>query len=134
MKRTKILYWIFTGLMAAAMLFSSFSNIMVDPMAVELFAKIGQPKFMVPFLGWAKILGVLTILLPVNWRIKEWAYAGLMFDVLGATYSFIAIGEPVQNWAPMFVFIMLIAASYYFHIRLQKQKQTENLNVSASVI
>ena len=134
MKKIKITYWVFTILMAAAMIFSSVGMVIVQPDSVALFKQIGFPAYMLPFIGWAKILGVAAILIPGNWRIKEWAYAGLAFDVLGAIYAFISIGSPVSNWAPMFVFVLLIAASYYFHLRLQIEKQTENLNVSASAI
>ena len=134
MKKTKILYWIFTGLMAIAMIFSSINMAFPNPDTVKLFNQIGFPEYMIPFIGWAKIIGVLAILIPGNWRIKEWAYAGLAFDVIGAIYCFASIGLPVTDWAPMFVFVLLIAASYYFHVKLQKQKQAENLNLSASVI
>ncbi|RYD73825.1 MAG: DoxX family protein [Sphingobacteriales bacterium] len=134
MKKTKILYWVFTGLMAAAMIFSSVGMVVIQPESVALFKQIGFPEYMLPFIGWAKILGVLAILIPNNWRVKEWAYAGLTFDVLGAIYAFISIGLPASDWAAMFVFLFLIAASYYFHLRLQKQKQAENLNVNQSVI
>ncbi len=134
MKKTKIAYWVFTVLMAAAMIFSSVGMVSPNPDSVNLFNQIRFPEYMIPFIGWAKIIGVLVVLIPGNWRIKEWAYAGLTFDVIGAMYCFMAIGLPFTDWAPMFVFVLLIAASYYFHLRLQKQKQTENLNLSASVI
>jgi hypothetical protein len=134
MKKIKITYWVFTILMAAAMIFSSVGMVIVQPDSVALFKQIGFPAYMLPFIGWAKILGVAAILIPGNWRIKEWAYAGLAFDVLGAIYAFISIGSPVTEWAAMFVFVLLIAGSYYFHLRLQKEKQTENLNVSTSAI
>ncbi|MFD1407335.1 DoxX family protein [Kroppenstedtia eburnea] len=41
----------------------------------------------------AKLMGVIAILVPGFPRIKEWAYAGLTFDLAGATYTFIAIGS-----------------------------------------
>jgi hypothetical protein len=42
-------------------------------------------------ISWAKIIGVVAILIPgLNKTIKEWAYAGLFFDLLAATYSGVA--------------------------------------------
>jgi hypothetical protein len=116
MKKINILYWVFTGLFAALMLFSSFSNIVTAPEAVELLkTKLGYPIYIIPFLGVAKLLGAITILIPRFPRLKEWAYAGLMFDLIGATYSSFAIGEP--GAAFMFIFVALGFASYYFYRR-----------------
>jgi len=116
MKKINILYWVFTGLFAALMIFSSFSNIVTAPEAVELIkAKLGYPTYIIPFLGVAKLLGSITILIPRFPRLKEWAYAGLMFDLIGATYSSFAIGE--AGAAFMLIFVALGFASYYFYRR-----------------
>ena len=53
---------------------------------------------MITFLDVAKILGVIAILIPGYPRLKEWAYAGLAFDLIGATYAQIAKGYPAANW------------------------------------
>src|SRR5882762_1506351 len=90
MKKTKILYWIITGLFSAFMLFSAIPDIMVVPDAITFMNHLGYPIYIIPFLGVAKLLGVIAILIPGFPRIKEWAYAGLFFDLIGATYSVIA--------------------------------------------
>jgi hypothetical protein len=46
------------------------------------------------FLGTAKILGVIAVLVPGAGRLKEWAYAGLIFDITGALYSHLSVGDP----------------------------------------
>ncbi|HEY5745214.1 MAG TPA: DoxX family protein [Chryseolinea sp.] len=116
MKKINILYWVFTGLFAALMIFSSFSNIVTAPDAVELIkAKLGYPTYIIPFLGVAKLLGSIAILIPRFPRLKEWAYAGLMYDLIGATYSSFAIGE--AGAAFMVIFIAMGFASYYFYRR-----------------
>ena len=91
MKKTKILYWIITGLFAAFMLFSAIPDIMVVPDAVTMVSDgLGYPKYIIPFLGVAKLSGAIAILIPGLNRLKEWAYAGLFFDLAGATYSAIS--------------------------------------------
>lgn len=93
MKKTNILYWTFTGIFGAFMMFSAIPDIMVVPDAVTMVSdQLGYPKYIIPFLGVAKALGVIAILVPGFPRIKEWAYAGLFFDLLGATYSAICVG------------------------------------------
>ena len=121
MKKTKILYWVFTGLFAFVMLGSAIPDILVDPMAVEGFKQIGYPAYLIPFLGVAKLLGVVAILIPGFPRIKEWAYAGLIFDLLGATYSVMSVGKSPGDWSPMLIFIVLGAASYiYYHKKMKE--------------
>ena len=130
MKRTKILYWVFTGLFSFMMLGSAIPDILSLPVAVEGFKQIGLPATLVPFLGIAKTLGVIAILVPGFTRIKEWAYAGLFFDLIGATYLIIASGQPAGSWAFMILPLAFFVASYYFYHR--KLKLTSSVKTIAS--
>jgi uncharacterized membrane protein YphA (DoxX/SURF4 family) len=116
MKTTKILYWVFTGLFAFVMLGSAIPDIMIMPEAVQGFKELGMPAYLIPFVGWAKLLGVIAILVPGYPRIKEWAYAGLIYDIAGAIYSVASSGKPVGTWAPMLIIPLIGALSYiYYH-------------------
>jgi DoxX-like protein len=115
MKRTKILYWIFTGILAALMIMSGISNLLTIPAAQEGLKHLGYPIYLSPFLGVAKLLGVVAILYPRYPRLKEWAYAGFVFDLSGAMYSGISVGDPVAVWAPILIGFALIAASYVLY-------------------
>ena len=106
MKKTKILYWIITGLFSLFMLFSSIPDILSTPEAVKFMSGLGYPTYIIPFLGVAKLLGIIAILIPGFPKIKEWAYAGLFFDLIGATYSGIAQGG---FQAPMLIMILPIS-------------------------
>jgi hypothetical protein len=79
--------WTVTGLMAALMLLSAVPDILRIPDALLVFTHLGYPPYLLVFLGTAKILGVAAVLIPGFPRIKEWAFAGLTFDVTGALYS-----------------------------------------------
>jgi len=120
MKKLKITSWILTGLFAAIMLASAIPDILVDPMAVQGFKEMGMPAYLIPFLGIAKLLGVIVILVPGFPRIKEWAYAGLVFDLVGATYGVISIGKPFSAWFPMIIILALGFLSYAFYHKRQK--------------
>jgi len=116
MKRTNILYWIFTGLFGGFMLFSAIPDILVVPEAVEFVTgKLGYPKYIIAFLGVAKTLGVIAILVPGFPRLTEWAYAGLFFDLVGATYSNIAVDGLQPGMAFMIVVFGFFALSYIYH-------------------
>jgi hypothetical protein len=122
MKKLKIFYWIFTGLMAAMLGIGAVFNAMSSPESVEVLKHIGYPAYLVPFLGVAKLLGIIAILIPGFPRIKEWAYAGLTYDIIGAMYSHIAIGAPAKEWAPLFIILFIMAGSYIFYHKIQSAK------------
>lgn len=130
MKKTTITYWILTGLFAFVMLGSAIPDILVVPVAVEGFREIGYPAYLIPFLGWAKLLGVVAILTPGFPRLKEWAYAGLFFDLLGATYSVFSIGKPVSAWLPMLFFLGVGIGSYVFYHKRQRMAASKDVAVS----
>ena len=116
MKKVNILYWVFTGLFAAMMIMSAIPDIFSNPIAVKgMHGDLGYPLYFIPFIGVAKALGVVAILLPGYPRIKEWAYAGLTFDLLGATYSIISAGQPVASYAFMVIPLTIAALSYTFY-------------------
>jgi hypothetical protein len=117
MKKTKIIYWVATALFGAFMLFSAIPDIMMVPEAVTFMTgHLGYPKYFIPFIGVAKALGVIALLIPGFPRIKEWAYAGLVFDLVGATYSVAS----VDGFAPSMLFMILpfgccLLSYFYFH-------------------
>jgi hypothetical protein len=126
MKKIKIFYWIFTSLFAFLMLGSAIPDILSSPVAVEGFRQIGLPATLLPFLGVAKTLGVIAILVPGNPRLTEWAYAGLIFDLIGATYIILASGQPAANWAFMVLPLALASASYIFYRKkLQRREESK---------
>lgn len=119
MKKTKIIYWVATGILVAMLGIGSVFDAISAPEAVEHVTRIGYPAYIIPFLGVAKILGLIAILIPGYPRIKEWAYAGLFYDLLGAFYSHIAFGDGPDMWAGFIVGFALIAVSYIYYHKLQ---------------
>lgn len=112
MKKIKIAYWIVTVLFAGFMIFTAIPDIMIIPEAVKFMADLGYPAYLLPFVGWAKVLGGIAILIPGFPRIKEWAYAGLVFDLAGAAYSVLATSGAAN--AVMFLIFFAFAFGSYF--------------------
>ena len=112
MKKIKIWYWVVTILFAAFMIFSAIPHVMVTPEAVTIITGLGYPKYIIPFVGVMKVVGIIAILIPGFNRIKEWAYAGLFFELLLVTYSAFTFGfqPPVLI---MFLPIGLLFISYF---------------------
>ena len=121
MKKINIIYWIFTGLLLALMLMSGIQNLLSTAASVKLISTdMKYPLYFIPFIGFAKTLGAVAMLIPGYPRIKEWIYAGFTFDLTAALYSTIALGAPVATWWPMILFFVVLAVSYiYYHKRLK---------------
>ena len=113
MKKTKALYWIFTLLFSIPMLASGIAYLAaVDPV-VQGMAHLGYPPYLVRFLGVAKLLGALTVLFGTFPRIKEWAYAGFVFNLAGAFYSHISSGDGPKAFLPVIILVFELLS--YFH-------------------
>ena len=117
MRSTKILYWTFTGLLAGLMLAASVPDVLQIPGAVAIIMHLGYPVYLLPFLGAAKIFGVVALVTPRFARIKEWAYAGIVFDLVGALYSHASVGDAPSQWMPAFIGLTLTAGSCFFFRR-----------------
>lgn len=123
MKTINIIYWISTILFGGFMLMSGIQNAMVTPDSVALLkGALGYPEYIIGFIGVAKILGSIAIIIPGFPRLKEWAYAGLTFDLVGATYSMFFIPGPKGGIAFMLVFFILLFVSYTYHIKRQNAR------------
>ena len=121
----KIAYYIVTGLMAAFMAFSAIPDILQIKEAVEVMDQLGYPPYLLFFLGVAKILGVIGILQPWFPRLREWAYAGLVIDVVGAFYSHVSISDtPFHTMGPI-IALVLILSSYILYRRVFTVEQKQ---------
>ena|SRR5688572_31890263 len=123
MKRVNIIYWISTGLFAAFMMSSAIPNLLSSAEWVTILTHLGYPIYILPLLGVAKLLGVIALLVPGFPRLKEWAYAGFTFDLIGATYSGIAAAGFDPMMLTMLIFFGLLALSYIFHHRKLSLKE-----------
>jgi len=104
-KTINILYWVFTILFAGLMIFSSYGSILVNEDAKTLIHdQLGYPVYFIAFSGYAKLIGAIVILIPGLRTIKEWAYAGLFFDLFAVVYSSIALSGTVD---PMMAFMLI---------------------------
>ena len=112
MKARTWMGWIVTGLMAALMLLSAAPDVLRVPGAVAVFRHLGYPPYLLLFLGTAKTLGVAAVLSPGPARLKEWAFAGLTFDLTGALYSHLSVGDSASAWMPAAIGLALMTGSY----------------------
>jgi hypothetical protein len=103
------MYAISTALAVAAFLGSGLANFFrVDHVAHDM-ARLGYPPYFMSVLGTWKILGAIVIAAPRLSRAKEWAYAGMIFDLTGAAASRAAVGDGVGTVvAPLAVAVIVV--------------------------
>ncbi len=75
---------------------------------------LGYPLYFFIILGFWKVLGAVAILVPRLPRLKEWAYAGIFFDLTGAAASCAAVGGygayGFHVLAPLFLAVLAVAS------------------------
>lgn len=119
MKRDKIIYWVSTGLVSLSFLMASVMYLIQSPELMNSFAALGFPMYFVMILGTAKLLGALAIVNPWVPKLREWAYAGFTFILIGAVWVHIATATPFV--APL-VNLLILGVSYFFHGRARVTK------------
>ena len=73
---------------------------------------LGYPAYFGSLLGAWKLLGAIAITVPGLPRLKEWAYAGFVFDLTAAAFSHAAVGDPTGDVVAPLVFLALVMASW----------------------
>ncbi|HXO18647.1 MAG TPA: DoxX family protein [Thermoanaerobaculia bacterium] len=112
MKARAVGYWICTALIAFAFLSGGVVDVMRPQQALEGMTHLGYPPYFMIILGVWKILGGVVILLPGFALPKEWAYAGMIFDLTGASASHFATGDDVRHIVVPLVLAVLVVASW----------------------
>jgi hypothetical protein len=92
-KAKAIGYWVTTGLLVFCMTGGIFELLSVKT-TIDGITRLGYPSYIIPALGLGKVLAILAILWPGLPRLKEWAYAGIFFNMMGALVSHVARNDP----------------------------------------
>ena len=85
-------YWVTTGMLGVAMLVGGVTDVTRQPANVQLLVQLGYPVYLLTILGVAKILAAGALFVPRWPRLREWAYAGIFFNMTGAAASHVAAG------------------------------------------
>jgi len=97
MKVRTIGYWTATTLLVSAMLSGGLAELTRQPQTIEGMARLGYPAYFILILGFWKVLGSAALLAPGFSRLKEWAYAGIFFNMTGAAVSHAVSGSPAWH-------------------------------------
>ncbi|MDQ6893067.1 MAG: DoxX family protein [Acidobacteriota bacterium] len=89
------------------------------PQASEMFTHLGFPAYFRMELSWAKLIGVVLLLVPLAARLKEWAYAGFAITLVSAVIAHLALGDGPEAWGWAAGTGVLWGLSYFFWRRRQ---------------
>jgi len=113
-----VAYWAVTVLIALETLVGGMADLVHgrqilvagSPVA-DVVTHLGYPLYFLGIIGVWKLLGGITLLVPGYPRLKEWAYAGIFFELSGAAASWLAcehnMGEAV---APMLLALLALGS------------------------
>jgi len=108
----QVIYWAATLLVAIAFVVPGILNLMHAPHVAGDMAHLGYPRYFSTILGMWKLLAAVAVLAPGTPRIKEWAYAGMMFDLTGAAASRLVVGDPRVTIAVPLLIACVVAVSW----------------------
>jgi hypothetical protein len=111
-KHHRIAYWVTTAILAFVMLSGGAADVLRQSDTAAGMVHLGYPLYFMTILGIWKLLGGMTVLAPGLPRLKEWAYAGAVFDLTGATISHLAVGDDVRHIVTPLVFAAVALASW----------------------
>lgn len=106
-----IAYWVVTVLFCLSMAGAAAANVAGVEDMVKNLERLGFRPFVGRMLGIWELLGVGVLLAPGLLLVKEWAYAGFVFLLVGAVVTHAAAADPaVERLAPLMFLAMAMAS------------------------
>ena len=119
MKTRTIAYWATTGFLAFNLLSGAVAELAQRSDNAEGMLQLGYPLYFMLIIGVWKILGTIAILVPRFPRLKEWAYAGIFFNMTGAAVSHAVVGD--ASWHVIYTGFLAALAVASWALRPQSR-------------
>ena len=126
MKKHATIFWIATGILILWEGLMPLGTMLFAPAYVNAGTKpLGYPDYFAYALIVCKVLGVLAIAYPrAPLTLKEWAYAGLTFNLVFAFISHGAVDKNIGFMLMPLAVLAVLAVSYVYHHKMQGRKKT----------
>jgi uncharacterized membrane protein YphA (DoxX/SURF4 family) len=121
-----VAYWITTIFGPASFVIGGVLLLKRDPQALTGLTHLGYPAYFATILGLWKLLGAITVVIPRFPLLKEWAYAGFVFDLTAASASHAFAGDSTGEIVSPIVFLALVAASWALRPNSRKLSHSTN--------
>lgn len=90
--RRDIAYWATTALLEVELVLGGLWDVFRVHHVRDVVDRLGYPGYFLLILGVWKLLGAVALIVPRFPRLKEWTYAGVVFNFTGAIASHLAAG------------------------------------------
>ncbi len=107
-----IAYWVTTLFVVYSLGMPGVRAIQRDPGIMKAVTHLGYPEYFCVMLGVWEVLGGVALVLPRTPLLKEWAYAGILFDLIAAAVSHFEMGDPPVRVATPLVIGVITATSW----------------------
>ena len=116
MKKNKIIFWISTSIIFLWEGLMPLGTLLFAPEYANAGTKpLGYPDYFAYALIICKVLGATAIMIPkLPAKLREWAYAGLAFDLIFATYSHIVVDGNIGFIMLPVIIGIILAVSYIY--------------------
>lgn len=120
MKRNKIIFWVATAIIILWEGIMPLSTLIFAPEQATIGTRpLGYPDYFAYALIICKALGVLAISYPKTpVKLKEWAYAGLTFNLIFAFISHACVDQNIGFMAMPLVVLGILAVSYRYNPKM----------------
>lgn len=113
-----VAYWVITVLIALETLVGGITDfiggrsiLVAGPPVADVVLHLGYPLYFLRILGVWKVLGGIVLLVPGYPRLKEWAYAGIFFELSGAAASWLVYDRNIGGAvAPMILALLTLVS------------------------
>src|SRR5262249_54050811 len=105
-------YWTTTALLVLGVVSGGAAELARSPGTIEGIVRLGYPAYLATILGIWKVLGTVALLAPRFPLLKEWAYAGIFFNMTGAAISHAVCGDAAWHVLVTLGFAALAVASW----------------------
>lgn len=124
MKKNKIIFWVATVILILWEGVMPLSTVIFAPEYVNAGTKpLGYPDYFAYTLIICKVLGVIAISFPkIPGKLREWAYAGLTFNLVFAFISHAAVDKNIGFMLMPLVVLGILAISYIYGNKIRKQQ------------
>jgi hypothetical protein len=112
MKVKTMTYWTSTAILTAGLFAGGLSQLGHQQDTAAAIQHLGYPLYFMTIIGTWKVLAVFALLVPGFARLKEWAYAGVFFNMTGAMISHLVCGDPAWRVAVALSFAVLAVVSW----------------------
>lgn len=115
------IYRIVTGIFTLLVLMGASQYFFNHEVVKEMFEQIKFPTYLIYPMGIAKILGIVAIWSNKSKTLKEWAYAGFVFNFILAISAHLNVRD--GEYFPAVLALVFVTASYIYSRKIYPENK-----------